>query len=99
MVIAGMISLIGLAVTVASLAWLHARRTGLSWGRNPVSQYGITPFRSGYRVATIASVSPAWRSRSGLIVRSQGTDTRGGRVAGRVRRCARSDQLVSDGRP
>ena len=54
MVIAGVIILIGLAVTVASLAWLHARRTGFSWVRNAVSEYGITPFRSGYRVATIA---------------------------------------------
>ena len=54
MVIAGVVSLVALAVMVASLAWLHAERTGLSWVRNPVSEYGITPFRSGYRVATIA---------------------------------------------
>ena len=54
MVIAGVVSLIAVAVTVASLAWLHVQRTGLSWLQNPVSEYGITPFRSGYRVATIA---------------------------------------------
>ena len=54
MMTAGVVSLIAVAVTVASLAWLHAQRTGLSWVRNPVSEYGITPFRSGYRVATIA---------------------------------------------
>ena len=54
MVIAGVVSLIAVAVTVASLAWLHVQPTGLSWLRNPVSEYGITPFRSGYRVATIA---------------------------------------------
>jgi len=31
-----------------------AEPTGLSPVRNAVSQYGITPFRAGYRVATIA---------------------------------------------
>lgn len=51
--IVGVVSLIAVAVTVARLAWLHVQPTGLSW-RNPVSEYGITPFRSGYRVATIA---------------------------------------------
>jgi Protein of unknown function (DUF998) len=54
MVIAGVVSVIAVTLTVASLAWLHVQRTGLSWTLNPVSEYGITPFRSGYRVATIA---------------------------------------------
>ncbi len=52
--IAGVVGLIAVAVTVASLVWLHVQPTGLSAVRNPVSEYGITPFRSGYRVATIA---------------------------------------------
>jgi len=47
MVIAGVVSLIAVAVTVASLAWLHLQRL---LGLNPVSEYEITPFRSGYRV-------------------------------------------------
>ncbi len=51
---AGVIALLALAVTVASLGWLHLEPTGLSPVRNAVSQYGITPFRAGYRVATIA---------------------------------------------
>jgi hypothetical protein len=51
---AGVIALVALAVTVASLGWLHVEPTGLSPVRNAVSQYGITPFRVGYRVATIA---------------------------------------------
>ena len=41
-------------MTVASLAWLHVQRNGLSAVRNAVSEYGITPFRSSYRVATVA---------------------------------------------
>jgi hypothetical protein len=50
----GIVALAALAVVVASLAYLHIAPTGLSPLRNPVSQYGITPFRAGYRVATIA---------------------------------------------
>ena len=51
---AGIIALLALAVTVASLVWLHLQPTGLSAVRNSVSQYGITSFRAGYRAATIA---------------------------------------------
>ncbi len=51
---AGAVALIGLATVVASLGWLHLEPTGLSPLRNAVSQYGITPFRAGYRVATLA---------------------------------------------
>jgi hypothetical protein len=54
MAIAGVISLVAVVGAVASLAWLHLQPTGLSPLRNAVSQYGITPFRAGYRVATIA---------------------------------------------
>ena len=54
MVAAGIIGLLGLAVTVASLAWLQLQPTKLSALRDPVSQYGITGFRAGYRAATIA---------------------------------------------
>lgn len=51
---AGIIALLGLAVTVASLVWLHLQPTKLSPVRDPVSEYGISSFRAGYRVATIA---------------------------------------------
>lgn len=54
MTVAGIVALAGLAVVVASLAYLHLAPTGLSPVRNPVSQYGITPYKAGYRVATIA---------------------------------------------
>ena len=54
MTAAGILALLGLAVTVASLVWLHLQPTKLSAMRNPVSEYGITSFRAGYRVATIA---------------------------------------------
>jgi hypothetical protein len=52
--VAGLIALVGLAVVVASLAYLHLAPTGLSPLRNAVSQYGISSFAAGYRVATIA---------------------------------------------
>jgi Protein of unknown function (DUF998) len=54
MIVAGVIALLALAATVASLAYLHLAPTGLSPVRNAVSQYGITPYRAGYRAATIA---------------------------------------------
>jgi len=54
MTVAGAIALAALAAVVASLGYLHLAPTGLSPVRNAVSQYGITRFRAGYRVATIA---------------------------------------------
>jgi hypothetical protein len=54
MTAAGLIALLALAATVASLAYLHLEPTGLSPIRNAVSQYGITRFRGGYRAATLA---------------------------------------------
>ena len=54
MTAAGIIALLGLAVTVASLVWLHLQPTKLSPMHDPVSEYGITIFRAGYRAATIA---------------------------------------------
>jgi hypothetical protein len=52
--VAPLLALLALAVVVASLAYLHLEPTGLSPVRNAASQYGITSFRAGYRVATIA---------------------------------------------
>jgi hypothetical protein len=54
MAAAGLTALLALAVTAASLGYLHLAPTGLSPVRNAVSQYGITSFRTGYRVATIS---------------------------------------------
>jgi hypothetical protein len=54
MAVAGVIALLALAGVVASLGYLHLEPTGLSPIRNAVSQYGITTFRAGYRVATIS---------------------------------------------
>ncbi|MGO9751088.1 MAG: DUF998 domain-containing protein [Solirubrobacteraceae bacterium] len=51
---AGVTALLALAVVLASLAYLHHAPTGLSPMRDAVSQYGISQFRAGYRVATIA---------------------------------------------
>ena len=51
---AGTVCLVALVTVVASLGYLHVAPTGLSPVRNAVSQYGITRFRAGYRVATIA---------------------------------------------
>jgi hypothetical protein len=44
----------GLAVGLTELVMLHILPTGLSPVRNAVSQYGITPYRNGYRVQTLA---------------------------------------------
>jgi hypothetical protein len=52
--IAGAVSLVGLAGVLASLGFLHLAPTGLSPLRNAVSQYGITEYRLGYRIATIS---------------------------------------------
>lgn len=52
--VAGAVALGALVVLIASLTYLHVAPTGLSPLRNAVSQYGITRYRAGYRVATIA---------------------------------------------
>jgi hypothetical protein len=52
--VAGIVSLSALVVVVGSLDYLHLAPTGLSPVRNPVSQYALTPYRAGYRVATLA---------------------------------------------
>lgn len=54
MIVAAVVALVGLSGTVASLVYLHVAPTGLSPIQNPVSQYGITPFRGGYRAATLS---------------------------------------------
>jgi hypothetical protein len=64
--IAGGISLVALAVVAASLIWLHLQPTGLSPVRSPVSQYGITRFRAGYRVATLAFAVAGLALASGI---------------------------------
>jgi hypothetical protein len=45
---------VGLAVGLAALVGLHILPTGLSPVCNAVSQYGITRYRNGYRVQTLA---------------------------------------------
>ena len=50
---AGALAIAGTSVSVASLVVLHLVPTGLSPITNPVSQYGITPYRVWYRVQTI----------------------------------------------
>ncbi|MGO9962772.1 MAG: DUF998 domain-containing protein [Acidimicrobiales bacterium] len=52
--VAGVVALVALATVLVALGYLHLAPTGLSPVRNAVSQYGITRFRAGYRVATIA---------------------------------------------
>ena len=51
---AGAIALAGVGVCTASLVVLHLLPTGLSPLRNAVSQYGITPYRLGYRIQTVS---------------------------------------------
>lgn len=47
-------TLVAVAVGVAALVTLHVVPTGLSPVRNAVSQYGISAYRLGYRVQTLA---------------------------------------------
>jgi hypothetical protein len=55
MEIAGAVTIaVGLAVGLTALVVLHILPTGLSPLRNAVSQYGISPYRNGYRVQTLA---------------------------------------------
>lgn len=49
-----MVSLAGVAASVAALGYLHATSIGLSPVRDAVSRYGISPRRAGYRVLTIS---------------------------------------------
>jgi hypothetical protein len=51
---AGIAAMVFVAIAVAALVVLHLVPTGLSPMRNAVSHYGITDYRLGYRVATIA---------------------------------------------
>lgn len=46
--------LVAVAVGVAALVTLHVAPTGLSPMRNAVSQYGISAYRLGFRVQTLA---------------------------------------------
>lgn len=46
--------LVALAVAVGALVYLHLVPSGLSPLRNAVSQYGIGPYRNGYRCQTVA---------------------------------------------
>lgn len=66
MTAAGIIALLALAVTVASLVWLHLEPTKLSPVRDPVSEYGITSFRAGYHVATIAFAAAGLALAAGI---------------------------------
>jgi Protein of unknown function (DUF998) len=52
--IAGAVALAGVAGAVCALTYLHVAPTGLSPVRNAVSQYGISPYRLGYRLMTIS---------------------------------------------
>jgi hypothetical protein len=69
---AGIVALLGLAATVISLAYLHVAPTGLSPVHNAVSQYGITPFRAGYRAATIAFAVAGAALAAGLASATRG---------------------------
>ncbi|MGB7053432.1 MAG: DUF998 domain-containing protein [Acidimicrobiales bacterium] len=51
-VVSGGVALVGVAIAIASLVYLHLAPTGLSPVHNAVSQYGISKYRAGYRAAT-----------------------------------------------
>ena len=98
MTVAGVIALAALATIVASLGYLHLAPTGLSPIRNAVSQYGITPFRAGYRVATLAFAVAGAALAVGIDRAAGSRASAVARPASGLRRGARGDQLVPDGR-
>lgn len=64
----GAVAMAGLAVTIASLVWLHLVPMGLSPLRNAVSQYGISVHRGGYRVATLGFGAAGAALAAGALV-------------------------------
>jgi hypothetical protein len=54
-VVWGATALAGVAVAGGSLVVLHTKPTGLSPVRDPVSAYGISPYRAWYRAAVVAT--------------------------------------------
>jgi hypothetical protein len=60
------------AVGVVAVAVLHVLPTGLSPIRNAVSQYGITRYRLGYRIQTIAFAVAAVAAAVGLAEAAPG---------------------------
>jgi hypothetical protein len=67
--IAGTVTLLALITLLASLTWLHLQPTHLSPLRNAVSQYGITAYRGGYRVATLAFAAAGIALALGITAR------------------------------
>ena len=64
--VTGSIALAGTTSCLLTLIVLHVLPTGLSPLTNPVSQYGITSYRLGYRVQTIAMGIAAIAAATGI---------------------------------
>ena len=58
----------GTIVSVIALIALHVLPTGLSPVRNPVSQYGISKYRLGYRIQTLAMACAGLAAAIGFAV-------------------------------
>ncbi|HZV25099.1 MAG TPA: DUF998 domain-containing protein [Acidothermaceae bacterium] len=71
-VAAGVTCLAATAVGVGAIVVLHVLPTGLSPMRNAVSQYGITRYRLGYRVQTIALAVAGGAAAVGLAEAAPG---------------------------
>lgn len=63
---------VGVAVGVIALIALHLLPTGLSPVRAPVSQYGISRYRAGYRVQTVAYAVAGVGAAIGIAALPQG---------------------------
>ena len=64
--VTGSIAIAGTASSLLALVVLHLLPTGLSPVSNPVSQYGITSYRLGYRIQTVAMGSAAIAGAIGI---------------------------------
>lgn len=66
LVAAGVLIAAGLAVGLASLVTLHVLPSALSPVRAAVSQYGITRYRSGYRLQTLGYAAAGVGAAAGI---------------------------------
>ncbi|HEY0871076.1 MAG TPA: DUF998 domain-containing protein, partial [Acidothermaceae bacterium] len=64
--VAGVTCLAATGIGVVAIAVLHVLPTGLSPAHSAVSQYGITRYRLGYRVQTIAFAVAGGAAAAGL---------------------------------
>lgn len=62
------VELAATAIALGTMIALQTLPTGLSWILNPVSQYGISPYRQGYRLLTVAMGVAGLAAAAGVAI-------------------------------